>query len=184
MKPSTLVTQDQLRLVLFFFFPLIHQPLTYNKLKFIIMKMEIEITSEQISALKFIANCGNSLQYSNILVKAFNKLLPENIEVRQAADLPFETTMHESAKVKPGKAYRKVENLKGFTAQEYSTITGYNVPNMNSGAMLQEGADNKVYYHSENGNISILGGADTFSNEGTLCTELLDRVPIEIMVKA
>jgi len=148
------------------------------------MKVEIEISSEQINALKLVANCGNSLQYSNILLKAFNKMLPEGIEIRQSADLPFETSLHESAKNKPGKAYKRIVNPEGFTREEYINITGYNVPNMNSGAMLQEGENGKVYYHSENGNISILRGADTFSNQGTLCTELLDRVPIEIMIKA
>jgi len=140
------------------------------------MKVEIEISSEQINALKLIANCGNSLQYNTILLKAFNQLLPEGVEVRQGADLPFETTMHESAKNKPGKAYKRIVNPEGFTREQYIQITGYNVPNINSGAMLQEGIDGKVYYHSENGNISILRGADTFSNQGTLCTELLDRI--------
>ena len=69
----------------------------------------------------------------------------------------------------------KVERLylsvDGFTADEYSKITGQPVPNRWY-KLVQTNCDGKVCTYEENGNISILRGASTYSKKGVLITQI------------
>jgi hypothetical protein len=73
------------------------------------------------------------------------------------------------------------ENADGFTPEEYSRLTGEPIPNQWWSSLRAE-ENGKVCTFSQNGNWSIITGADNFSKKGKLITKFWGKTNIVINI--
>lgn len=72
-------------------------------------------------------------------------------------------------------------NMEGFTPEEYTKLTGEPVPNQWWSFLVAE-ENGKVHTFEENGNMSIIAGASSFSKKGKMITKFWGKSNIIVNV--
>lgn len=136
----------------------------------------ININRNDLIAIKREAkkNSANVYQFYKLRDIMYNKHLQK---VTKNGNLFFATNGEDVAELETVKTKEKIFSKEGFTADEYTKLTGETLPNQSGAGQIKE-YNGKIYFFPEAGNFS----PETFSKKGELITEVETITNIKVNI--